>query len=196
MHPSWKAHSAVACVAGIALAIVGLGAWPADAAEQAAPDEARLKQAEARLLEIGKVSPDFTLPVVTGGEVTLANSLQFGKAVLVCFFSLDEAEGGAELTRLQKLHDELESKGLSTIAVNPVDEAPAIKAEVEKRKLQFIVTIDGKETNRAVTHVYRAKQLPTYYLLDKDSKVLWRAVTLTGGREAALREAIAKAGIR
>jgi len=163
-----------------------------DAAKADAAKE-EMAKAEARLLEVGKTAPDFTLPLSGGGEVGLANLLKFGKAVLVAFWEIKPENGGADMAKLQKLHAELESKGLQTVAINPADEGPEVARFVQEAKVQFQVAIDGKETNRAVTNVFRARVRPTYYLLDPDGKVLWRSIGL---KEAPLREALAKAGVK
>jgi peroxiredoxin len=157
------------------------------------PQTEEQKRAEGRLLELGKVAPDFTLPMLGGGEVTLANLQKGGKAVLVVFWGMEPRSGGEAMPKLQKVHEKLESKGLMTVTINPEDDVRDVKDFVESSKLHYTVAIDGKETNRAVTGVYKARMLPTYYLLDPDGKVLWRSV---GYREAALVEAVAKAGIK
>lgn len=161
-------------------------------AEDAEAEKKRL-EAEKKLLEVGKVAPDFTLPLVGGGEATLGNLLKTHKAVIVVFWGAEAENGGRDLPKLQKLHEELEPKGVTTVGVNPVEDMSDTERFVRRRMLGFQVCIDGKETNRAVTHVYKAKTLPTYYLLDPAAKVLWRGI---GYQEAALREAVAKAGIK
>jgi peroxiredoxin len=155
--------------------------------------EKERKEAEAKLLPVGQVAPDFTLPLATGGEVTLANLLKFGKVVLVGFWTMEPEAGGEALPKLQKLHEKWESKGLSTICINPEDKADKVKRFVEAQKLQFMVGIDGKETNSAVTGVYRAELLPVFYLLDPAGKVLWRAIGLD---EKSLTSALEKAGLK
>lgn len=175
----------------LAAALLLVGIPGVMAQEKAAP--AAQGAAEKRLLEVGRVAPDFTLPLVSGGEVGLANVLKFGKAVLIGFWAIKPESGGTDMPRLQKLQDEFESKGLSTIAINPVDSAAEVRRFAEETKLQFQVAVDGKETNRAVTNVYRARTLPAYYLLDTSGKVLWRGIGL---KEPALREALAKAGVK
>jgi peroxiredoxin len=188
----------------VLVAAVLLGGWilparaledtPAPKEKEPSPEqEKREKEAEARLLEIGKVAPDFTLPLLGGGEVALANLQKFGKAVLVVFWSAKPERGGSTMPKLQKLHEQFEAKGLSTVAINPAEDAGDVTKFVEAGKLTVPVALDGKETNRAVTGVYRARNLPTLYLLDPDGKVLWRAVRL---KEEPLREALAKAGVK
>lgn len=162
-------------------------------ATQDAEAEKKRLEAESKLLEVGKVAPDFTLPLIGGGDVTLGNLLKFNKAVIVVFWGVEAENGGPDLPKLQKVHQELEAKGVTTVAVNPVEDAPEVGRFARRRMLGFQVCVDGKETNRAVTHVYKAKTLPTYYLLDPAGKVLWRGI---GYQEPALREALAKAGVK
>lgn len=162
-------------------------------AQPTAEAQAAIEEAEKKLLGVGQIAPDFTLPLVTGGEITLSTLRKFGKAVLVGFWGVETENGGSDLVKIQKLHDEMESKGLSTVMINPVEDLPTAKKFVDRKKVQVQVCIDGKETNRACTNTWKAKTLPTYYLIDPDGKVLYRSVTL---KEPALRDAIAKAGIK
>jgi len=158
----------------------------------AEPTEAE-KRAEARLHELGKVTPDFTLPLVGGGEVTLFNLLKGSKAVMVVFWGIEPQYGGDAIPKLYKLHRKLEERGLSTVVINPQDSLPEVKEFMEAQKIDFLVAIDGKETNRAVTGVYRARSLPAYYLLDRDSKVVWKGVVY---REAPIVAALEKLGVK
>jgi peroxiredoxin len=186
--------------AALLLALLA-GAFPARAEEAppgqpaapGAPQGAAESEAERRLLPLGRTAPDFTLPLLGGGEVTLDTLLKLGKAVLVGFWAIDEKRGGADMEKLQKLHRELEGKGLTVITVNPADPADDIAEFLEEKELQLQVAVDGKETNRAVTGVFRARTLPTFYLLDPSGKVLWRSIGL---KEPSLREALAKAGVK
>jgi peroxiredoxin len=187
------AGAAFAAALYLAFAPCGLRARAEDAAPPPDEQKARIEAAEKRLLEVGKVGPDFTLPLVGGGEVTLANLLKFGKAVLVGFFAIDPKRGGADMPKLEKLHEAVEGQGLTTIVISPADSAEDLAKFVESSKIQFQVAVDGKETNHAVTGVYRARMLPTYYLLDPDGKVLWRGI---GWKEPELRTALEKAGLK
>lgn len=162
-------------------------------AAQDAPQTEEQKRAESRLIDVGKETPDFTLPLVGGGEVTLFNLLRGSKAVLVGFWGIEPQHGGEHMERLQKLHEKLESKGVVTVTINPVDDLATVKEFADTKKLHYLVTIDGKETNRAVTNVYKAKVYPTFYLLDPNGKVTWRSV---GYREQALLQALEKMGVK
>jgi peroxiredoxin len=193
---SWIAAAALCLPA--AQTSAGAGGAPA-AAEQAEVDEQarereaqRRREAERRLLEVGATAADFTLPLADGGSVTLGSFFTTSKAILVVFSGIGKEQGGPNLPKLQKLHDQFSSKGLTTIVINPVDETSDVRRFIMREKLQLLVAVDGKETNRAVTGVYRARQMPVYYLLDPESKVLWRAA---GWDETELRAALAKRGV-
>jgi peroxiredoxin len=175
-------------VLGLLLTTAAFLAVPASPAVAEEPDPA-----EARLLPVGKEAPDFTLPGLDGGEIALTNLQKLGKAILLIFWTTEPKRGADELPKLQKLHDELGPKGLAIVAINPEDSKSDIKDLVEEKKLTLPIALDGKETNSAVTGVYRARKLPTLYVLDKDSKVQWRSIGL---KEASLRETLTKLGVK
>jgi thiol-disulfide isomerase/thioredoxin len=138
-----------------------------------------------------KPAPDFRLKTLSGETVSLSDLK--GKVVLVDFWATFCVPCVKAMPKLQKLHSDLEGKGLATIAINPVEPKDEIQDFVKDEKLTLQVAIDGKETNRAVTGVYKARTLPTLYVLDPKGKVLYRSIGL---KEAPLREALAAAGVK
>ena len=149
---------------------------------------------ERRLLPVGKVAPDFSLPQVGGGELSLANTLKTSKWVLVSFWSAKSEPSKTALKTLQKLFDDYGDKGLDILAVNPAETAPAVQKFLSDNQYSFKAAIDGNETNHAITGAYHAyNRYPTTYLLDSGGKILWRA---TGFDEAELKGALTKAGLK
>jgi hypothetical protein len=125
--------AAVLLVAGTPAALRAQ-ANDAAAAQQDPPQTEAQKRAEERLIEVGKHTPDFTLPMVGGGEVTLNDLLKGNKAVLVMFWGIEPENGGDKMAKLQKLHEKLESKGLVTVTVNPVDSLSDVKEFAEMHR--------------------------------------------------------------
>ena len=57
----------------------------------------------------------------------------------------------------------------------------------------FKIVMGGSGENYTLGKAYGVQAYPTNYLIDADGKVLWRSL---GFNEKALREALAKAGVK
>jgi thiol-disulfide isomerase/thioredoxin len=95
---------------------------------------------------------------------------------------------------LQKLYDELKSKGFEIVAVNyqANDSDQTIAKYVRDNKFSFRI-VKGGSGDYAVGKTYGVQAYPTNYLLDANGKIVWRGV---GFNESALRAAIDKLGFK
>lgn len=135
---------------------------------------------------LGSPAPSFTLPTVNpeacgqrragveGGTPTEGSVRP--RVSLVSFFSVDCKPCRRELPELQKLYQELASKGLSVVVVG-VDALPDKMAEAQKLvgelKLTFPVVRDRFQV---VQRRYQADTLPTLFVLDEKNVVRLRIV--------------------
>ena len=142
--------------------------------------------------QIGDTVPDFDLPRVGGGRVSLFNQMKTKKAALVVFWSIDCPACRAQLPRMAKLYPEFSEKGLEIVAVNKGDPEPDLKKFKEQHGIQYSLAMGGGEGNYAVGHAYGVKAYPTNLLITPEGKVLWRVV---GFSDIGLRRQLKKAGL-
>jgi peroxiredoxin len=154
----------------------------------------RLATLEQDLIPVGQLVPDFDLPQADGTRIGLYKALKGKKATLVNFWFHGCPPCRRELPELQKLHDELKDKGFQIIAVNRGDSAEVVGKFWAESKFTFPHVLGGTgEDYLKIGKPFGIAAYPTNYLVDSDGRVLWRKVAFD---ESALREALAKAGIR
>ena len=82
-------------------------------ASEAAQEQAAAQGQQAvSLLAVGKTAPDFTLPLATGGNLTLSQELKKNKITLLNFWALFCGPCREELPHLSKMAAEFQSAGL------------------------------------------------------------------------------------
>lgn len=87
----------------------------------------------------------------------------------------------------------MKDKGLEIIAVNGNDPEDRIQKYITENNFTFKVVMGGQGANYTLGKTYGVQAYPTNYLVGPDGKVLWRGV---GFNEGALRDALAKAGLK
>lgn len=87
----------------------------------------------------------------------------------------------------------MKDKGLEIIAVNGNDPEDRIQKYISENNFTFKVVMGGQGANYTLGKRYGVQAYPTNYLVGSDGNVLWRGV---GFNEAALRDALAKAGLK
>lgn len=137
----------------------------------------------------GQEAADFTLNDLDGKAVSL-KSLR-GKVVLIDFWATWCGPCRVEMPRLETLHKEMKSKGLVVLGVNQREEATRARAYIERSGYTFPILLDkdGKASD-----AYQVSAIPTLLIIDKAGKISSHFVGLR--EESALREAIAKAGLK
>jgi peroxiredoxin len=129
------------------------------------------------MLPLGTRAPDFSLPNVDGGTVSLADFR--GKPALLVVFMCNHcpyvkhvAEGLAQLAR------DYQAKGAGVVGINanfagthPADSPEQMVREAEDRGYTFPYLYDETQ---AVAKAYRAACTPDFYVFDKDQKLVYR----------------------
>ena len=153
------------------------------------------RREEAALLPVGSLAPDFDLPTVGGGMVSLAQACRGCKAVLVNFGFIDCAHCRTELPVLVNLNHALQGKGLTTILIDVGDTDSALRQWRIHNHVGFPVatTGSGPGANNRVLQQYGVTAYPTTYLINADGKILWRGTEEID--ETTLRIALVQADV-
>ncbi len=135
-----------------------------------------------------KEAADFTLKDLNGKETSL-KSLR-GKVVLLDFWASWCAPCREELPKVERLHRELNDKGLVVLGINVGESAETAREFVKKQGLTFTNLLD---TYKEVTNRYGAMAIPLAVVIDRDGKISSYNIGLQS--ESELRNALKKAGI-
>lgn len=144
---------------------------------------------EDSLLPVGKPAPDFSAPRADTGTLQLSEARKGKKATLLYFWFQGAPTSVKELGELQKVYAEHQARGFEIVAVNWSNPAETVKRLMGEQKVTFPVVLSGDAEK--VSQKYQVLGYPTFYLLDSEGKILWRA---TGDDHVELRKQLAKLG--
>jgi peroxiredoxin len=129
------------------------------------------------MLPLGTLAPDFSLPNVDGGTVSL-DDFKGSPALLVAFicnhcpFVKHVAPALAELGR------EYQGRGVAVVAINsndagsyPADSPEQMVHEAENRGYTFPYLY---EEDQSIAKAYRAACTPDFYVFDRERKLVYR----------------------
>lgn len=136
------------------------------------------------LLPKDTIAPNYTLPSITGEEISLADFK--GKLVLVDFFYKSCYPCMQALPALQALHEKYKDKGLKVIGIDPFDKKEDLAPFLAKRGVNYSVLFAGEN----VAKDYRVSGYPTMYLIGKDGKIIYVQDGYSKDFEKALEETI------
>jgi len=121
--------------------------------------------------EVGHLTPDFTLPALTGEAVRLS-AFRGHKAVLINFWATWCAPCRLEMPTMEKAYQKYKGKGLEILAVS-IDAGPksAVKNFMEELGLTFPALLDPK---MQVLHLYRLSAIPASFLIDKQGVIRFK----------------------
>jgi len=122
-------------------------------------------------------SADFKLELITGGTVSLSSYR--GKVVLLSFWATWCVPCQQEMPAMQKLYDQLKSKGLVVVAVDVAEDKATVAAFLRKNGYTFPVLLDTTG-EVAGNSVYSANAIPTNYIIDKNGKIRGRKIGIDG----------------
>ncbi len=141
---------------------------------------------------VGDLAPGFTLPDLEG-QMHGLDDLR-GRVVVLNFWATWCPPCVDEMPSLQKLHQALDAKGLSVVAVSVDERFEDIERFVDNFDLTFTILHDeGMRTARA----YQTFKYPETYIIDRDGRVKSKVV---GERDwvapSVIRDLVALVGER
>ncbi len=188
-HRYWKVQAAAAAI-GVAMA------WklPKDARLHHEENEASNApdpgtQTQQELLKPGTKAPDFKLPGVTGGMVSLSAVYRGKRAILLNFWNAASDPGREELTPLSALLAELKSKGFDVLTVDSGDSVGVIHKLWSDKNLSLRAAWKGD----GVVEQYHVLAIPTNYVIGGNGRII---AHFEGFDEGGIRKALAAVGIR
>ena len=121
----------------------------------------------------GFSAPDFTLDLLSGGQITLSELRD--KVVVVNLWASWCSPCRAEMPAIERVYQANKGRGLEVLAVNTAyqDSEHAARAFVQEHDLSFHVPLDQTGT---VANRYLLRALPTTFFLDRRGVIQYVAV--------------------
>jgi len=124
----------------------------------------RLRQ--PRAVDIGERAPDFTLPALTQGPLSLHD---FGRQVVVLNFWATWCPPCVEETPgLEKFAEQMRPQGVTVMGVSVDQDGAALQAFAAEQHLSFPIL---RDPNQSVANRYGTFKFPETYIIDQDGRV-------------------------
>ena len=176
----------VGLLAGL-LIFVGLPSrWPWWQAAGARPSGPIATPAPAPVA--GAPAPGFTLNDLSGQPVKL--SALKGRVVLINFWATWCGPCQLEMPTIQRAYDTYKGRGLTVLAVNLNEQAPAVQTYIGNLKLNFPVLLDPGDS---ISTLYRVRGYPTSFFVDRNGTVAAEQVGMMS--EGQLAQYLSKLGL-
>ena len=138
--------------------------------------------------DVGQPAPDFALERPAGGQIRLADYR--GQVVLLNFWATWCVPCRSEMPGIEATYRAYRERGFQVLAVN-VQESPAdVQPFIAELGLSFPAVLDR---DAAVSRLYRARALPSSFLVDRDGTV--RHVQIGPLTSATLEDDLKKLGL-
>jgi peroxiredoxin len=125
-----------------------------------------LLQRPSQPVSIGETAPDFALPALGSGSISLRNYR--GQIVLVNFWATWCAPCVEEAPGLEKFAEQMRNQGVTVLGVSVDTDAVALQRFVTQNHLSFPM---ARDPNQAVTSRYGTFKFPETYILDREGRV-------------------------
>jgi peroxiredoxin len=112
-------------------------------------------------------APDFSLKDLSGKNFSLS-SLK-GKVIILNFWSITCPPCLSEMSSLNRLHNEMKSRGLEVVAVSSDRSVGEVNTYLNKKGFGFQIIMDDART---VARLYTVFSLPTTFLIDRNGFIV------------------------
>ena len=117
----------------------------------------------------GIVPPDFTVPLLDGGAITLSELK--GKVVFLNFWATWCGPCRAEMPSMNEVYRRLRDSGFEILAVNIQENPASVAAFMKEYSLEFPAALDR---DGSVSAQYGIQAIPTSYIIDRRGRVVSR----------------------
>ena len=144
-----------------------------------------MAETPSRMIELGTMAPEFTLPDVVSGQMVSLNSFAGRKALLVMFICPHCPFVKHVQEELARLGRDYHDRDVAIIAISsndaesyPDDSPPRLKDMAERLGLRFPFCYDESQE---IAKAYGAECTPDFFLFDATRKLVYRG-QLDGSR--------------
>lgn len=137
---------------------------------------------------VGAPAPDFVLTDLEGRKVRLSDFK--GQVVLLNFWATWCGPCEAEMPAIEDRYTTFKSQGLVVLGVNQDEDAETVRAFVDRLGVTFTVVLDP---GAVVGELYRARGLPTTFIVDRDGQIIVQKVGFMSDRQ--LDQYLSQAGL-
>ena len=144
--------------------------------------------ARTTLTAVGDVAPDFTVPLVSGGDFDLA--AQRGKVVLVNFFATWCPPCREEMPHLQsEVWERFQGDGFAMVSVSRQETADVVAPFVAQYGAGWPFALDH---DRAAFAAYAEAYIPRTYVIDRAGRIAYQSSGFDKKEFAAMIDVIAQ----
>lgn len=144
-----------------------------------------MAETPSRMIELGTMAPEFTLPEVVSGQMVSLNTFAGKKALLVMFICPHCPFVKHVQDELAHLGRDYHDRDVAIIAISsndaesyPEDSPPRLKDMAEKLGFRFLFCYDESQE---IAKAYGAECTPDFFLFDATRKLVYRG-QLDGSR--------------
>ncbi len=138
-----------------------------------------------RAVEVDDPAPDFTLPMLDGGNLRLQE--QRGQVVLVNFWASWCGPCRQEMPLLDRMHQRYQDAGFVVLGVNVEGDKRLAQGLVQQTGVNFPILIDQ---DQKVSALYDVSAMPSSVVLDRNGVVRYVHLGYKPGDEASYLDVI------
>jgi peroxiredoxin len=134
-----------------------------------------------RPVDIGETAPDFTLPTLSQGSLSLHD---FGRQVVVLnFWATWCPPCVQEAPSLEQFAEQMRLRRVAVIGVSVDEDAAALQTFVAQQHLSFLIL---RDSNQSVARRYGTFQFPETYIIDRGGRVAEKLIGVVDWQDPRL----------